>query len=642
VLEHDPSESISKPEQPGGASARDTGVRPVLDARWVNGEFDRFERMLASHADPDSTAIALLDELATELRIAQGAVYLLTPPAPGRAAALVLCATHAGTAEVPESFALGEGLVGQAALDRRKRVMHGVPDHYWRAQSALGSGTPSTLAVVPVRLGEGGLCVLELGFFEGLAPAFEVLLDRLAQTAAVEPLVASASAAADAGPAQRQAGSSAPSEPLPSLPGSVRPSQRYGFWGKLSHELRSPLNSVLVLSKLLAENPEENLSAKQVAFANAIHRSGSDLLALVNAMSDLSKIETNRLVLELTEMTFSNFRAHLQRAFEPLARARGLEFSVRLDEGLPASMVTDSKRLRQIIKCLLSNALKFTESGGVSVGVTLRTSGWSAERERLTAAPAVVAFAVSDTGIGMSESEQRSLLDIFPPERIEARRDSGASGFGLAISRELARWLGGELRLSSAVGAGSTFTLFLPLDQLAGEREQPDSDLPPSGSWPAPSVELEVPGPGAPRSPVERGETHGTHSPSQLSGLEIMLVDDDVRTAFALTGLLERHGAVVCHAEDVDEALLRLEEGNGASALVIDAELLSAGSEASVRDVLERYQRLPIIALTRASRSTGAPVTTPSHVHQLAKPVDPRQLVSVLGALAAARKSSQS
>jgi signal transduction histidine kinase len=609
--------------------------------------------MLASCPDPDAAAVALLDELSVLLGAAQGAVYLLAPPAPGRAASLVLCAGHACGAELPESFALGEGLIGQAAVDRRKRVVRGLPAHYWRARSALGSGAPTTLAVVPVLLPAGAAslgapCVLELGFFEGLEPAFEALLDQLAASSTPDLAATPGSAApARALLSAPQANTSSASSGVP-VASTERVGQRYGFWGKLSHELRSPLNSVLVLSKLLSENAEENLSAKQVTFADAIHRSGNDLLGLVNAMSDLSKIETNRLVREPTEMTFSNFRAHLERAFEPLAKARGLGFSVQVDERLPPSMVTDSKRLRQIMKCLLSNAFKFTEGGSVSVSVSSCTSGWSPDCDRLASADAVVAFSVSDTGIGMSESEQHSLLDIFPPDRIEARRDSGASGFGLAISRELARWLGGELRLTSAVGRGSTFTLFLPLapppplpaEPSLGQEQAPDSDG--MKSWTSlPNVQHRT-------LVASTDSAHGRWVPagfegaSELSGFEIMLVEDDVRSAFALTGLLERQGAAVSHAEDVEEALVRLEEGRGASALLIDADLLAMGSEESVRHMLDRCQRLPIIALTRASGAPGPATALPAQVHQLPKPVDARQLVSLLRTVAALPKAIQS
>jgi CheY-like chemotaxis protein len=437
----------------------------------------------------------------------------------------------------------------------------------------------------------------------------------------------------------------------------VRPlqSHRSGFWGKLSHELRSPLNSVLVLSQLLSENEEHNLTGKQVAFAKAIHASGNDLLALINAISDLSKIETHRLVLEPTEMPFEHFKAHLERAFEPVARERGLEFAVVLEPGLPASFVTDAKRLRQIMKCLLSNAFKFTESGRVSVTVSSSRSGWSADRERLNNAREVVAFSVTDTGVGMSESEQRSILEVFPPERIESRRGLGASGLGLAISRELSRLLGGDLRVASVVGSGSTFTLYLPtcgLPAVASETAPPDSQssapasAPSSsafGSRPAPAISGPAsssggsrdnePGPrrsGAGRARGKRRDAEAA-SATELSGLHIMLVDDDVRSAFALTGLLERHGAAVSHAEEVSEALQRLGEGGGLSALLIDAELLLSGSEASLRHVLDRCGRLPIIALTSPRLLEGeAAERVPPEVHRLAKPVAAAELMALL------------
>jgi CheY-like chemotaxis protein len=412
---------------------------------------------------------------------------------------------------------------------------------------------------------------------------------------------------------------------------------------------------VLVLSQLLSENEERNLSSKQVSFARAIHASGTDLLALINAISDLTKIETNRLVLEPTEMSFEHFKAHLERAFEPVAKERGLEFVVELEPGLPASFVTDAKRLRQIMKCLLSNAFKFTESGRVSVNVSLSRGGWSPDHERLNNAREVVAFRVVDTGVGMSESEQRSILDVFPPDRIEARRGLGASGLGMAISRELGRLLGGDLRVASAIGKGSTFTLYLPTCGLpwaaapepaadsarvlasAAHGSLAPSSVPAGGATAADGFRAGGSPDGEPSSRRAasgrpRGERRHaeTCSATPLRGSKIMLVDDDVRCAFALTGLLERQGAAVSHAEDVSEALQRLGEGGGPSALVIDAELLLSGSESSLRHALERCGRLPIIALMAPGLPPEEAARVPPEVHRLSKPVDARELLPLL------------
>jgi signal transduction histidine kinase/CheY-like chemotaxis protein len=621
-----------------------SGDEVSIDLEWVDAQLSRLDLLLRTSLQSDALARLLLQELAPLVGAAQGAAYSLSTGAAGEPSRLLLRASYAAGAGLPESVLAGEGLIGQCAVDQRKLVVRDVPDDHFRVRSGLGSSAPRELAFIPVWLNESTLAVIELGFAGALAPARDALLDRLAERR----------------PPAEPGRSDAPAPGGAGLGARLLPSHRSGFWGKLSHELRSPLNSVLVLSQLLSENEEHNLSTKQVAFAKAIHASGNDLLALINAISDLSKIETNRLVLEPTEMPFEHFKAHLERAFEPVARERGLEFLVELEPGLPASFVTDAKRLRQIMKCLLSNAFKFTESGRVSVNVSISRSGWSADRERLNNAREVVAFSVTDTGVGMSESEQRSILEVFPPERIESRRGLGASGLGLAISRELSRLLGGDLRVASVVGSGSTFTLYLPtcgLPALALEATPPDSQSSPPASAPSSST-FGSPSPSPPalaipsdasRSGSRAGRARGkgrdaeASTARELSGLHIMLVDDDVRSAFALTGLLERHGAAVSHAEDVSEALQRLGEGGGPSALLIDAELLLSGSEALLRHVLDRCGRLPVIALTSPRLlASEAAERVPPEVHRLAKPVAAKELMSLLRGVAGRGKPLES
>jgi signal transduction histidine kinase/CheY-like chemotaxis protein len=668
VLEQDPGEPIPTTQRasvtpfgvhaatpastaPAGSSYGTLGWNEApsgVDLEWIDAQVSRLDLLLRTLVEPEALGRLLLSELAPLVGAAQGAVYSMSyslsvggtsEPSP-----LILRASYAAGTGLPESLRPGEGLIGQCALEQRKRVVRDVPDEHFRVRSGLGSSAPRELALVPVWLNETTLAVIELGFASSLAPSCEALLDRLAERRPpLEPSRSAPPGARGAGPALRSL-----------------PSQRSGFWGKLSHELRSPLNSVLVLSQLLSENEEHNLTSKQVSFAKAIHASGNDLLALINAISDLSKIETNRLVLEPTEMPFEHFKAHLERAFEPVARERGLEFVVELEPGLPPSFVTDAKRLRQIMKCLLSNAFKFTESGRVSVNVAVSRGGWAADRERLNNAREVIAFSVTDTGVGMSESEQRSILEVFPPERIESRRGLGASGLGLAISRELGRLLGGDLRVASLVGSGSTFKLYLPtcgLPSVAAEELPPEShaarvpsaaNVSVPGSSPTSSL-ASSPALSPPSRRSGSGRARGKRRDAEasiamdLSGLHIMLVDDDVRTAFALTGLLERQGASVSHAEDVSEALERLAEGGGPSALLIDAELLISGSDGSLRHVIERCERLPVIALTGPRLASGdVDGRVPPEVHRLAKPIDSAQLLSLLRAITVQGKSVES
>jgi signal transduction histidine kinase/DNA-binding response OmpR family regulator/HAMP domain-containing protein len=241
------------------------------------------------------------------------------------------------------------------------------------------------------------------------------------------------------------------------------------FLANMSHELRTPLNSLLILSKLLTENPDGNLSDKQKEFAKTIHAAGSDLLALINDILDLSKIESGTVSLEITSVGFKDLVEHAERTFRQVAEERKLDFHVEVDPGLPPAIRTDSKRLQQVLRNLLSNAFKFTEQGGVSLRIG------SAEGSPLRAGSDWVSISVTDTGIGIPEDKQRIIFEAFQQADGTTSRKYGGTGLGLSISREISRLLGGEIVVSSAPGRGSTFTLFLPL-------EPPASHATPAGS----------------------------------------------------------------------------------------------------------------------------------------------------------------
>jgi signal transduction histidine kinase/HAMP domain-containing protein/DNA-binding response OmpR family regulator len=236
------------------------------------------------------------------------------------------------------------------------------------------------------------------------------------------------------------------------------------FLANMSHELRTPLNSLLILSKLLADNGQGNLSDKQVEFAHNIHAAGTDLLALINDVLDLAKIESGTVTLDISEMSFASLKDHVDRTFSQIAADKKLEFAVELDPALSRSMYTDDKRLQQIIKNLLSNAFKFTEKGHVKLKVGRAHSGWSAGNDHLNTAGQVLAFSVEDTGIGIPDEKQRIIFESFQQADGTTSRKYGGTGLGLSISREITRMLGGELKVESKPGKGSTFTLYLPLN----------------------------------------------------------------------------------------------------------------------------------------------------------------------------------
>ena len=468
---------------------------------WLKTNLAKFSRMMQGQRDLVTVGKLLLSELAPLVNAQQGIVYVMDGGAHLRE--LATYADHADGTEGPRRYAMGEGLVGQAAADRQRLLLTDVPDDSIRVGSGLVSARPRHVIVLPV-LYEGHVkAVLELGSLGGFTAShfafleqltgsiIGVVLNTIEATMRTEGLLTQSQQLAGelqaqqtelqqtneelANKAKLLAEQNAEVErknqeielarrALEDKAAELALTSRYKseFLANMSHELRTPLNSILILGQQLAENADGNLSGRQVEFANTIHGAGTDLLNLISDILDLSKIESGTVTVECEDLLFTHLRETVERNFRHEAEARKLSFTADFDNRLGRAITTDSKRLLQVLKNLLSNAFKFTERGGVRLHVGIANGGWTPEHPTLSQVPAVVEFSVSDTGIGIPPEKQRIIFEAFQQADAGTARKYGGTGLGLAISRELAHLLGGEIRLSSVAGSGSTFTLYLP------------------------------------------------------------------------------------------------------------------------------------------------------------------------------------
>ncbi|MGH8295853.1 MAG: response regulator, partial [Steroidobacteraceae bacterium] len=320
------------------------------------------------------------------------------------------------------------------------------------------------------------------------------------------------------------------------------------FLANMSHELRTPLNSILILGQQLSQNGEGNLSGRQVEYARTIHSAGTDLLNLITDILDLSKIESGTVTVEYEELAFSTIKETIERSFRHEAETRKLAFTVDFDARLARVMTTDSKRLLQILKNLLSNAFKFTERGGVWLHVSPAAGGWSIDHPLLNQSGTVIEFSVSDTGIGIPLEKQRIIFEAFQQADAGTARKYGGTGLGLAISRELAQLLGGEIRLSSSPGSGSTFVLYLPQSPVGSTHAKPPASVPP----PAAQTSL-TPSPRMAAARVEQiADDRDDISPSDAV---LLVVEDDPHYARVMVDIARRKGFKVMVAGTGERAL---------------------------------------------------------------------------------------
>ncbi|SEE59872.1 Signal transduction histidine kinase [Streptomyces sp. 3213] len=717
------------------ANLRDTTIANK-EQDWLKGNLARISALMQGRRDLDDVASLIMSELTPVVSAQHGAFFLALPLADAEgeeAYELRMLGSYGySMGSMPTSFRPGEALIGTAAQERRTILVENAPSGYLKISSGLGEAPPAQVIVLPVLFEGKVLGVIELASFTPFTHIQKDFLNQIAEMIATSVNTISVNTKTELLLKQSQElteqlqersaelenrqkalqSSNAELEEKAELLAQqnrdievknteieearqvleeraeqLAVSMRYKseFLANMSHELRTPLNSLLILAKLLADNAEGNLSPKQVEFAETIHGAGSDLLQLINDILDLSKVEAGKMDVSPTRIALVQLVDYVEATFRPLTAEKGLDLSVRVSPELPATLHTDEQRLLQVLRNLLSNAVKFTDSGAVEL--VIRPAGADvpvAIREQLLEAGSLrdadadlIAFSVTDTGIGIAGSKMRVIFEAFKQADGTTSRKYGGTGLGLSISREIAQLLGGEIFAQSEPGRGSTFTLYLPLHP---------SELPPQGYQQLPALEagdlvassaaelaelsevdIETPAEvksyhetqnGAAalfrrrrravsaieRSAPQLGQTvrdqwaaeEAAPAPRRgirFNGEKVLIVDDDIRNVFALTSVLEQHGLSVLYAENGREGIEVLEQHDDVTVVLMDIMMPEMDGYATTTAIrrMPQFAGLPIIALTaKAMKGDREKAIESGASDYVTKPVDPDHLLSVM------------
>ncbi|MET9953274.1 HAMP domain-containing protein [Streptomyces sp. NPDC006339] len=608
---------------------------------------------------------------------------------------LVMAASYGlpvGPGIPPRRFRFGEGLVGQAARDRRTLLVDPVPQGYATVSSAVGSAEPAALVVLPIVVEDQVLGAVELASLQPFGALQRDFLDRFVVSAGAvlsslvanlrtDELLAQSRNLADElrsrtqelqarqrelqrsnAELQEQAALLAERnkdiesknrvieqarQELETRAQQLSRTSMYKseFLANMSHELRTPLNSLLILARLLAQNPEGNLTEKQIDYAEVIHSAGSDLLQLINDILDLSKVEAGKMEVRREPFALSKLMESLEATFGPIADEKGLEFTVSVAPDVPAYLTTDEGRLRQVLRNLLSNAMKFTEVGRVEL--TVEHTPPDEIPAVLRDGRPVLAFRVADTGVGIPADRLRNIFEAFQQGDGTTARQYGGTGLGLSISREVATLLDGTIEVESTPGRGSRFTFHLPERPVPHE---PGAATAPVAGQPASPAPAPEPGAapagasGAARTPPGRdtgGSTGGSSGRDRAGaaapeeaperpGDTVLVVDDDVRNVFALTEVLETHGLRVLTADGGRPAIGMLAGHEEVRLVLMDIMMAGMDGYRTIEEIrrLPGREGLPIIAVTaKAMPDDRARALAAGADDYLAKPVDETELM---------------
>jgi signal transduction histidine kinase/HAMP domain-containing protein/ActR/RegA family two-component response regulator len=645
---------------------------------WLKTNLARIAGLLQGHRDLGTVAELIMDELIPLVGAQHGTFFITQDTGDGPVLRLIAGYGLCGDIEAPSQFRLGQSLIGQVAKTKKPIIVTDAPPDYVKISSGLGEGAPVNLIVLPIVFEGQVMGVIEAGSFSPFAQVQQAFLEQLMETIGVNVNTIIVNSRTDhllqesqrlAGELQARTGelqvrqeelqrSNAELEDkaaqlarqkrdieiknaeieqarqeIEERARQLDQASRYKsqFLANVSHELRTPLNSLLILARLLAQNSEQNLTSKQVEYANVIHSSGSDLLLLINDILDLSRVEAGKLEIHPERFALAALAEDLRTVFEPLAAEKQLDFAVASAAGVPAELVTDRQRLRQVLHNLLSNAVKFTQQGKVELRIGLARPPAAGEEPE-------VAFSVTDTGIGISDDSLKTIFEAFQQGDGTTSRRYGGTGLGLAISRDVAAQLGGRITAQSQPGVGSTFTLYLPVSyQRAGDGRTGDGAASLSGPVPLPGgvppagrarLDAAAPlaGPLAER-PASAGAQPG------LSGRTVLIVDDDLRNAFAITSILELYGLTVIHAPSGSQGIEMLRSGRPIDLVLMDVmmpEMDGYTTTAAIRE-MPQFADLPVIAVTaRAMQEDRDKSLAAGASDYVTKPVDTEELLACI------------
>ncbi|MEB1806734.1 MAG: response regulator [Bacillaceae bacterium] len=559
-----------------------------------------------------------------------------------------------------ETFKIGEGLVGQCALDNKIIKIDQLPVDYISVKSGLGESAPTSLVLLPIEIEDEVLGVLELAKFERftslqlkllkqVSESSGAIINRIINHMQIEKLLTESQTLTEELQTQSEELQQQQEElrltneqlheqyknsdektkelekikkDLEEKNRGIELSSKYKseFLANMSHELRTPLNSMLILSQILSENGEGNLTEKQIEYALTIHSSGSDLLDLINDILDLSKIESGKIDIYPEQVLLNDVKSFVERQFNPVARQKGLNFKITLAEDAPKIIFTDDQRLKQILKNLLSNAFKFTQKGSVELRLS---KGKENVRSKIV-------FSVVDTGIGIPRSKQQDIFEAFFQGDGTTSRKFGGTGLGLSITRELSQLLGGYVTIESVEGKGSTFSLHIPdyyelseiqqsvMEEVAATKEN-NVLIVESNQHP----ELEKI-----EAPVVNEEQK-----EAFEDRVVLVVDDDMRNVFALTTALEMQNMKVLFAENGREALEILNSDKSIDIVLMDIMMPEMDGYEAMKRIREvdEFQELPIIALTaKAMKSDKEKCIMAGASDYISKPVNMEQLLSLI------------